>query len=320
MDAETEVKNTLWDGMALIDVDSIPPGSEINGMALLRGHMFKACAFKTHMQQFFKDYFGDAYETHEVYDMFGLPHKVKDIQVITTDNAIKFKKFKDLMGGDLKSAYEYWADKVREDGCYWGVVKTDHVSKLGDVQQMSYQMVNTLPCSFDEIGEIAQTSMDYVEKLKFDNDEFRSFLLKNANLSNHYEMLAALYDHNPIFADSKFFRTEKRKIINQYVFKLRGGKITVNADNLTVCGNPYALLLYSAGADWKADPTLKAEPGVIQCYTKRFNDGEYLCGFRSPHNSPNNCSYLKNVYSDEMQKYFEFSDNIIAVNCIGTDI
>lgn len=320
---ETEVKNTLWDGEALIDVSCIPRDSSINGMALLRGHMFKACAFKTYIQRFFKDWCektGNDYDTYEVKDMFGLPHRLRDIKMITTDNATKWKKFVDLMGGTLRSAYKYWCIKVNKDGSYWGVVKTDHPSKLGSVQQMSYQMVNTLPCSYEEIGEIAKTSMDYVETLKADNDEFARFLKKNANEVNHYEMLWALYQHNPIFADSRFFREEKRMIISQYVFKLRGGKITVNADNLTACGNPYGLLLYSVGEDWSEDPTFNKEEGTIQCYTKRFDDGEYLCAIRSPHNSPNNCSYLHNTYSPEMEKYFCFSNNIIAVNCIETDI
>ena len=48
--------------------------------------------------------------------MFGHWHYLKDIKIITTDNAIKWKKFKDLMGGSLESAYEYWCNKVNEDG------------------------------------------------------------------------------------------------------------------------------------------------------------------------------------------------------------
>ena len=94
----------------------------------------------------------------------------------------------------------------------------------------------------------------------------------------------------------------------------------VNGDNLTVCGNPYALLLYSVGGDYEKDPTLMQEFGSIQCYTKRFGNGEYLAAFRNPHNSPNNICYLHNVYSDEMDRYFAFSNNILAVNCIHTDI
>ena len=53
----------------------------------------KMAAFKARIQDFFRDYFGDRYETATVKDMFGKRHKVKDIEVITTDNAMKWLKF-----------------------------------------------------------------------------------------------------------------------------------------------------------------------------------------------------------------------------------
>ena len=40
---ETDVKNTLWDGQALIEADVMPKWG--NGMVLLRNHCFKACAY-----------------------------------------------------------------------------------------------------------------------------------------------------------------------------------------------------------------------------------------------------------------------------------
>ena len=324
-DEKRAVKNTIWDGMALIEADSayfeLP--SFVNGMALLRNHFFKACAFKSNIQLFFQDWClenGYDYETYEVTDMFGRSHRLKDIKMITTDNAIKWKKFTDLMGETLPDAYDYWCEKVRVDGCLWGIVKTDHPSKLGECQQLSYQMINTLPCSAEDVKAIAQTSIDYVETLKRDNDEFEKYLRKNATEINHYEMLADLYAMNHDFGNSKFFRYEKKEVIKQYVYRLRKGKIVVNGDNLTVCGNPYALLLYSVGDDFESDPTLQQEDGTIQCYTTRFQNDEYLAAFRNPHNAPNNICYLHNVYSDEMERYFPFSRNIIAVNCIHTDI
>lgn len=328
----TEVKNTLWDGMGLIEADYFkdcrnaynPEWTvKINGMALMRHHLFKMCGFKSHIQLFFKDWCkktGNDYETYQVQDMFGHWHYLKDIKIITTDNAIKWKKFKDLMGGSLESAYEYWCNKVNEDGSVFGIVKTDHPSKLGEYQQLSYQMVNTLPCTKDDVRDIASTSIEYVELLKQDNNEFEKFLRKNANEVNHYEMMADLYDHNHEFGNSTFFRHEKSKIISAYVHKLRKGKIVVNGDNLTICGNPYALLLYSVGENFTKDPTLLPEPGTIQCYTTRFKHDEFLCAFRNPHNSPNNICYFHNVYSDEIEKYFNFSPNILAINCIETDV
>ena len=319
--AEVQVKNTLWDGQALIQTTSLP--NWVNGMCLLRNHMFKACAFRTRLQQFFRDYaaeHGIDYDTWKLLDMFGQSHPVKDIEIVTTDNAIKWKKFVPYMGGTIQAAYYYWCSKIRADGCQWGIVKTDHPSKIGRYQQMSYQMVNTLPLSKEEIGEVARTSIEYVESLKKDPDQFEKFLRQNANEINHYEMMADLYARNHEFAKSRWFLYQKKKVINSFVFKLRNGKIFVQGDNLTVCGNPYALLLHSVGKDWRKDPTLIPESGTIQCYTPRFDDGEFLACIRNPHNSPNNLGYFHNTKHPLMQKYFEFSENIMAVNCIETDV
>lgn len=318
---ETNVKNTVWDGMGIIEDGIFPDWA--NGMMLLRNHFFKMCGFRGKLQLFIKEYCeqnGIDYDTFEIEDMFGVKHLAKNLKIVTTDNAIKWKKFMNLMGKTPVDAYNYWCEKIRADNCMFGVVKTDHKSKLGDVQQMSYQMINTLPCTREELKNIVKTSIDYVESLKFDNDEFEKFLRREANEMNHYEMLADLYVWNKKFAESKWFRNEKVEIIKSYVKKLRKGKITLNADNLTVCGNPYALLLYAVGEDWTKDTTFNKEDGTVQCYTTRFKDGEYLCAFRNPHNSPNNVCYLHNHYSDLMEKFFPFSENIIAVNMIETDI
>lgn len=86
-----KVKNTLWDGMGLIESDILP--EFVNGMALLRNHMFKMCGIRTYIQKFFKDWCaenGKDYEKYKVKDVFGVWHKVKDVKVITTNNAVKW--------------------------------------------------------------------------------------------------------------------------------------------------------------------------------------------------------------------------------------
>lgn len=334
-DEETEVKNTLWDGEALAESSILPDW--VNGMALLRNHFFKACAIRTNIQLFFKDWCEKNnvdYETYEVKDMFGISHRLKDIKMITTDNAIKWKKFMNLMGNTPAEAYQYWCDRVKADGCYWGIVKTDHPSKLGSGQQMSYQMINTLPsynldsaypcCYVDEIRELAKESVDYVESMKKDTNFYIKYLQKNTNFVNHNEMITDFFNWNKelgnIFEDSTWFRLAKRKIINKYKDRLRTGKIVINGDNLTIFGNPYALLMTAVGEDPENDSTLKVEPETIQCYTTRFSDGEYLCGIRNPHNSPNNICYLHNHHTPELKRYFKVSKNIMFVNCIHTDV
>lgn len=321
---EADVSNAMWDGMALIEA-SFSPGDN-NGMVLLRNHFFKACAFKANIQLFFEDYCkknGIDYETFTLTDIFGRKVLAKNVKLITNKDACKWWKFIDIMGGTKEKAYMYWRQRVEADGCVWGIVKQDHPSKLGDnheIQQLSYQAINALPCTYSDIESIASTSVDYVLSLKNNDDEFEKFLRRNATLVNHYEMLADLYRWNPDFVNSEMWKTDKKKIISNYVMHLKKGKVTVPGDNLTVCGNPYALLLYSVGEDWEQDPTLRPDENVIQCYTRRFEDGEFLCGIRSPHNAPANTGYFKNVRHPLMEKYMAFSNNIIAVNCINTDV
>ena len=305
-----KLKNTLFDGQALIDSSIFPQWG--NGYILLRHHFCKMAAFSTNIQKFFKDYFGDDYYTATVKDMFGNEHYVKDIELITTDNAMKWLKF------DI--SYDYWCKWVYDNDCQFGIVKTAHESKLGNVQKMSYQMVNSL----DEVimPEVVKESVEYVERLKTDNEFFMEYLEKNKNFSNDYEVLIALCEHNSEFYRSSYFRSRKKKIIEGYVLNLKSGKIIQNAENLTIVGSPYAMLLYAATADEVSvdnDDTFSNEFGTVQCYTERFSDGEYLAFFRSPFNSKNNLAYLHNVYSDKMKKYFNLGRQCIAINMIGTD-
>ena len=83
-----ELKNTMFDGQGLIDESIFPNWAE--GYILLRHHMCKMACFKTKIKKFFKDYYGDNYNTAIVKDMFGNDHYVKDIELITTDNAMKW--------------------------------------------------------------------------------------------------------------------------------------------------------------------------------------------------------------------------------------
>lgn len=305
-----KLKNTLFDGQALIDSSIFPEWG--NGYILLRHHFCKMAAFSTNIQQFFKDYFGDEYQFATVKDMFGNEHYVKDIELITTDNAMKWLKF------DV--SYEYWCEKVYENNCMFGIVKTAHESKLGNVQRMSYQMVNCLDESIME--NVVKESVDYINKLKQDDDEFLKYLEKNKNFSNDYEVLIALCNQNYDFTRSSYFRRRKEYIVKNYVLNMKSGKIIQNAENLVVVGSPYAMLLYAATGNENSvddDDTFFIEDGTIQCYTERFNSGEYLAFFRSPFNSQNNLSYLHNTYHKKLEKYFNLGRQCIAINMNGTD-
>ena len=303
-----QLKNTMFDGQGLIDESIFPKWG--NGYLLLRHHMCKMACFKTKIQKFFKDYYKDNYDNAVITDMFGIEHYAKDIKLITTDNAMKWLKF------DI--SYDYWCKKVYENKCAFGVVKTAHKSKLGEVQKMSYQMINSL--DMDVMPNVVNKSKEYIESLKKDNDVFLDYLKENKNFSNDFEVLVALCNQNYEFTRSDYFRYRKSNIIESYVNNFKFGKVLQNADNLVFVGSPYAMLLYTVGEDIEKDTTFKQEKDCIQCFTRRFNDNEYLACFRSPHNSKNNISYLHNIYSEEYFEYFDLGEQIIALNVLHTPV
>ena len=303
-----EVCNALFDGQALIDESIFPDWGD--GYILLRQHFFKAAAFCTKIQTFFRDYFGDNYDNATVIDMWGNKHLAKDIKMITTDNAIKWIKFDGI-------TYEYWSQKVHELSDEFGIVKTAHRSKMGDMQRMSYQMVNAL--SVDIMDDVLINTKEYVQKLKNDDEVFFEFLDRNSNFMSDYEVLLALCKHNPDFVKSDYFRERRSTIIQNYLLDIKTGHIVQNGDNLVIVGSPYAMLLHSVGEDVEKDPTFETEDGCIQCYTARFNDNEYLAEFRSPFNSCHNLGYLHNKYHSYWNKYFNLGKQIIAINMLHTD-
>lgn len=302
-----ELKNTLFDGQALIDSGIFPSWG--NGYILLRHHFFKAAAFNTNIQLFFKDYFGDDYQEAKVIDMWGNEHYAKDIELITTENALKWLKF------DV--TYEQWCEKVYENNCMFGIVKTAHKSKLDEVQRMSYQMVNAL--DMDIMPNVTQKSIEYIDKLKTDDDAFLDYLRKNDNFSNDFAVLVALVENNRDFIRSEYFRHRRYKIIEAYVMNYRMGHILQNGDNLVIVGSPFAMLLAAVGENPEDDPSFEVEEDCIQCYTERFESWDYLAEFRSPFNAKHNMGCLHNVRSHIFCRYFNFGEQIIAINMIHTD-
>ncbi len=145
------------------------------------------------------------------------------------------------------------------------------------------------------------------------------------NASKGYSInnvLIALDGWNDDFKYTEYFKEKKNKIISKFKNdRLKLGKLLQHGDNLTICGNPIALLMKVTGQNFLEEPCFKRIDNGIQCYTTRFKDGERLAGFRSPHNAPNNIVHLVNTYSEEIQKYFpKLGNNVIVINGIGTDV
>lgn len=210
------LKNTLFDGQALIDVSVFPEWA--SGYILLRHHFCKMAAFNTNLQQFFMDWCqknGRDYETYTVDDMWGNPHRLRDVELVTTDNAMKWIK--------MDKTYDYWCEWVRQNDCMFGVVKYSHPSKLGKYQKMSYQMVNSMDMTI--MRDVCHESVEYIKRLKTDDKEFFKFLDHYKNYSNDFEVLIALCEQNTDFVNCTYFRKRRKKIISDYQMAVKSGEL-----------------------------------------------------------------------------------------------
>lgn len=313
----SKCKNTIWDGMGLIQ------GGE--GFRGLRHHYFKIGAFCSDFQQYFKDYYGDEYETATIEDMFGRKVVVKDIKMITTENAIKWIKF----DGCTKESFENWCNWIEENGCKFGVCKRDHRSKYEDLQRMSYQMSQTLPLTREQLKRVFKTTNDFINGIQNDKEEILKHMKRTANEININNALIDIVNKCPSFINSKLFKDEQYKAIKDFKKNIKKGKIVINGDNETIVGNPFLLLEYVTGQlnEYITDGVIngyldKSLPNKNSCYCKRFNHDEKLGAFRSPHNSPNNTLIFKNDYNEDiMNKYFyNIGYNVIVANMLYNDV
>ncbi|GKX65815.1 hypothetical protein [Inconstantimicrobium mannanitabidum] len=338
-------KNTLWDGMCCID-ESLLGEYKNKGMVVLRHLFFKSCACNTKLVKFLNDHYKENYNTAYIMDKYGRNVKVSDIRVLTTENSIKWEK---LMSKDATS-YDYWCSKVEENHCMFGICKTTHESKykVGETikNRMSYQFTNSFAdMSKEEIQELCKDSIDYIMKLKNDDDFFVNHLLRNKSKVNNYEMLAKIYKQNKLFSKSHMFKEVRRKLINKYKETLYNGKLLVEGDNLTVFANIWTILQYAVGLvpyhivehddgskEYIIDdnyrdetlPVLLNETGDsnngYSCYAKLFKDKQEICAMRSPHNAPNAIMYYINHKHHLIDDYFNLDNNIIVVNCIKNSL
>lgn len=326
-DESEKAKNTLWDGMGLADDSIFPEG--INGFMYCRSHFFKSCLFRGNIQQWFYDYYGAEYETAIVTDMFGRKMMVKDIKVVLTDNSLKWLKFKDIMSatGTEAAAFKYWEKwmKKKDNDEMFQIVKTAHATKYDDgMQRSSFQINNTLLTTNRKVlQKIAQPSIDFCNSLKLNVDAYVRWLeIESTQRCSINRVLVDLYHQNPDVQNWTWWKDQRRTKISAFKRdRLLQGKLFQPGDNLTICGNPIALLMAVVGEDPIKEGCFYLEDDAIQCYTEQFAPREYIAGFRSPHNSPNNIVYLHNVYPNLIRLYFpKLGKNVIVINGICTDV
>jgi hypothetical protein len=319
------LQNCLSDGQGLLDESVFEQyGKSNKGFMLLRSDMFKCCGFNTKLQKWLK-----SNGITILKDMFGNEYQADKIKLVTTPNSLKFLKFAYKIGdGSKQGCYEYWKSHVDN---IFGVVKYDKEGNYGNYNRTTYQLLNSIPnLTHDELMEITKLEREYVMLLKNDNAVFRNYLCSDAeeslkmeealeegdiSLYENVDLMNALLLVNSDIQYTKKFKMMKTKLIANYIQHLREGKIRMrDTKYVTLISNPYEMLLATIGK-YQNESIMQGR----EVYCKYYKDGQRFCATRNPHINSGNVMYTTNKYHKEYDEWFNFTDNICAINFFDND-
>ena len=318
---KTQITNDIWDGESLLDESLFAGDYADKHMLLLRNKFFKSCAFRTKLQKWFADK-EITLDDLKARGFVTLAEDIAQIVMVTTPDSLKYLKF---AGGLTEKNIKQWA--AHTDGTF-GVVKWDQPTRFfhGKMVQSSYQLLNTLSLSEEEVKQLLQPSIDYISLLRRDIDFMRyhfsdAFAREKDGDEEHIDGLAeradvifTLLHHCPHFDETALYTNFRDDVVRSLKDRLKRGHILLNGTNATLFGNGPELLKYLAGEE--ISPEL--QPGQIRC--ERFADGAKLLCARSPHITMGNLYCAENALGGGIWSYFDLGENIVYVNAIGENI
>ena len=183
-----KIENNIWDGESLIDNSVFMENEAYNDahMLLLRARFLKTCAFRTHLQEWFKDNgINLEAKAKDVLNGFTLDDKAKvsDIKLVITESSLKYLKFANKDDKFEDSIRKWFKNaKNKKDSIEFGIVKTE--SKATGKVRTSYQFLQTIGLKDKEINDLIsdynKTYLEAYEKPKkfsefLENNEISSF-------------------------------------------------------------------------------------------------------------------------------------------------
>lgn len=303
-----EIKNSIWDGQSLMDTSLFKKYPD-KGMLLLRNKFFKSACFHCNIQKWFQD--NKITEISQL-NGFTIAKDVRDIKVITTPSSIKYLKY---------GTTQEWFDNIDS---LFGIVKYEKPTHFfdGRMVQTHYQLLNTLQLSEEEMRKFLQPSLDYLHLLKTDPAVLRYHIKypedhapEATSLTCKNDIVYHLLGINDAFSRTKLYHDFKNDLTKAYVKNLRCGHVLVNGNYSTLLGNPVEMLMQAIGTF-----DGKTRIGVGKIHSKRFPYETQLLGSRSPHVTIGNVWMPVNTANEEIDTYFNLSNEIAAINSIGESV
>ena len=166
-------------------------------------------------------------------------------------------------------------------------------------------------------------SLEYMKAIRSDQDVLRyhikyPFLSDDEEitpLKSKNEIIFKLLGINNKFSQTKMYQDFRNDLIKGFTRNLKQGHVLLRGNYSTLLGNGMEMLRAAIGT---FDGSSEISSGSI--HSPKFPYGITLLGSRSPHVTMGNILLATNEANDNIDKYFNMSNEIVYVNAINENI
>jgi hypothetical protein len=324
---EKEIKNNIFDGQALLDESIfLELGYEDKADLQLRNRFYKGTGVRCKLQEFFKN---NRINSIEQLNGRTTATNISQIKLITTPSSVKYMKFGTL---------EKWLEVIEKDN--WYVCKYEKPQHhFNGMVQTHYQLLNSLGMDREQFKEFLSPTVDYIEKLKNNNDVFLKHIKVKCDGQEDEEgtnYILSLLKWNKNFINSAVVKEFRRDSYESYIKNTRKGHILVNGNYSIVASNVLEMLYHSIGklvevdVDGKKILRIHGQDNIklegYKVISNKFKDGEEILSVRSPQPTMSNVAVYTNIKNKKdnsyyyfLEKYFYLSDEVVYTNSINVN-
>lgn len=257
-----EFKMNCFDGAGLVDIslakiwrndlclDYIPSSWQFRAIPSLKGNVYTF-----NIKEFAKQH-----NIKDIKDICGNTWNIDVVDCILTKSQFKFyKQYVEKYG--QKDAISKWEEEFNKE-CN-GYKRTFNISKysekfseLKEKTILSYQPLQSLNLNIDDIKEICEDTVEFIEKISTDVTEFLKYrgiisskenekgeIKQQQEVPSYYKALAR--DHSLFYTD--FMQKKIKKDINNFKERTKMGAIFCNGNYQTWIPDPLALAEWACG-------------------------------------------------------------------------
>lgn len=248
-------------------------------------------------------------------DIYGKDVDLREIDVILTEGQVKlWDSFGYWEGDEFIPSQEVYEENIKKNDIVWGVTRfTPEEDER--ILITNYQFLQTLKMSDDDIKELCQETVDYIQGVTYENYWYTLLFMLGENMderkiknymksSDNYWLKTLIM--NPNLIHDKYTKEKIRDLISKRIEQACIGKIMVTGNFQVIVPDSYALMEWCCYRDEKR---VKGLLKAGECYSRFWENRNKrkILSQRSPLTHFSECHLMDVKWDDEIDYWFRYS-------------